>query len=674
MKTLLIFVLLYLSYQSLDAQAPNIDSLKQVLTNAKDDSRRFDILEQLFFDYLWSYPDSSVNYVSQANLIAERNHSDQERTRVCLQLSWFYLITGDYPRSLQFSQDYLGLAERTGDLLAHANAVDMIGEVYDNLQDYEKSLSYRKESRYIIETHWKPSLEWANSDTAIADQYMTTLNGLAPAFEHNNELDSALSCLKIVDTFFQKLNGGFKWSAVSYEFGNVYAKKGYFNLAHQYYTEGVAIALYSSNGKDLMDNYNGLANLFRSVDNTDSSIYYAKKVLEQYRSDRYSIAALKALALLAGIYKSQHKSDSVAKYLDLSNAVKDSLFNQRKIMEVQSVAFKDQLHRIELADQKKQLTNMVLTYSLLAGLLVFLIIGALLYRNNLNKQKSFALLQKQKQETELQKEKVENTLADLKSTQAQLIQSEKMASLGEITAGIAHEIQNPLNFINNFAQVNEEFIEEAEAAIRNGQPNEAMNILHNLKDNQKKINQHGQRADSIVKGMLQHSRSSSGQKEPTDINALVEEYSRLSYHGWKAKDKSANIRLIKSLDPNIRTIYVVQQDIGRVILNLLNNAFYAVMTKAKTELNAYEPTVTISTIQNAHKLEIIVKDNGNGVPRAALGKMFQPFFTTKPTGQGTGLGLSISYDIIKAHGGDIKIESSEGEFATFIVLLPLSES
>jgi signal transduction histidine kinase len=268
------------------------------------------------------------------------------------------------------------------------------------------------------------------------------------------------------------------------------------------------------------------------------------------------------------------------------------------------------------------------------------------------------------------KHQIEKTLSELKATQAQLIQSEKMASLGEITAGIAHEIQNPLNFINNFAQVNEEFIEETEDAIRKGQSDEAINILHNLKENQIKINQHGQRADSIVKGMLQHSRNSSGQQEPTDLNALVDEYLRLSYHGWKARDKSVHIQMHKSLDPSIKTVNLVSQDLGRVILNICNNAFYAVSEKSKKQSGDYVPTVEVSTMQVDHKVEITIKDNGNGIPEAALKKIFQPFFTTKPTGQGTGLGLSLAYDIIKAHGGLIEAESEEGIGTEFIIQLP----
>jgi signal transduction histidine kinase len=305
---------------------------------------------------------------------------------------------------------------------------------------------------------------------------------------------------------------------------------------------------------------------------------------------------------------------------------------------------------------------------MLAGLGVFLLIGLLLYRNNRQKQKANKVLEK--------------TLINLKSTQTQLIQSEKMASLGELTAGIAHEIQNPLNFVNNFSEINAEMIEELKSELLAGNKEEAILIADDIKENEQKINQHGKRADAIVKGMLQHSRASLGKKEPTDINALADEYLRLSYHGLRAKDKDFNASIETSFDESIGTVEVIPQDIGRVLLNLYNNAFYAVNEKRKApalEGENYEPTVWVTTKRlssssGAGGVEISVKDNGSGIPKKAVDKIFQPFFTTKPTGQGTGLGLSLSYDIIKAHGGEIKVETKEGEGTVFLIRLPGNQS
>jgi signal transduction histidine kinase len=273
------------------------------------------------------------------------------------------------------------------------------------------------------------------------------------------------------------------------------------------------------------------------------------------------------------------------------------------------------------------------------------------------------------------------SLKNLMATQVQLIHSEKMASLGELTAGIAHEIQNPLNFVNNFSEVSTELVDEMKSEIKKGNYDEVNVIADDVKQNLEKINHHGTRAADIVKGMLQHSRSSSGVKEPTDINALADEYLRLAYHGLKAKDIDFNATMKTDLDESIDKIKIIPQDIGRVILNLITNAFYAVNEKSKQGIAEYEPTVSVVTKKVNHQVEIRVTDNGNGIPPNILDKIFQPFFTTKPTGQGTGLGLSLSYDIVKAHGGELKVETltaeaaaqagKEGAGTTFIISLPL---
>jgi signal transduction histidine kinase len=276
---------------------------------------------------------------------------------------------------------------------------------------------------------------------------------------------------------------------------------------------------------------------------------------------------------------------------------------------------------------------------------------------------------------EAAKQQVENTLVDLKQAQTQLVQSEKMASLGELTAGIAHEIQNPLNFVNNFSEVSKELLDEMKAALDKGDIAEAEEIAKDVIQNLEKINHHGKRADAIVKGMLQHSRSSSATKESTDINTLTEEYLRLCYHGLRAKDKSFNATIKTDFGKTLEKINVVPQDIGRVILNLLTNAFYATNERKKKAIEQYEPAVTVKTsstssLSGGRGVEIIVIDNGGGIPQNIVDKIFQPFFTTKPTGQGTGLGLSLSYDIIKVHGGEIKVETKQGEGTKFIIQLP----
>ncbi|MGB5275247.1 MAG: ATP-binding protein, partial [Flavobacteriaceae bacterium] len=309
-------------------------------------------------------------------------------------------------------------------------------------------------------------------------------------------------------------------------------------------------------------------------------------------------------------------------------------------------------------------------YLLYAIVAIGSIWGIVQYRSRQLKRKNRLLEEK----VALRTKELRKTITSLKSTQAQLIQSEKMASLGELTAGIAHEIQNPLNFVNNFSEVNTELIDEMQEELKAGNKEEAITLSNDIRENQKKINHHGRRADAIVKGMLQHSRNSNSEREDTDINALADEYLRLAYHGLRAKDKSFNAKLETDFDTSIKKINIVAQDVGRVILNLITNAFYVVKQKKEQQKENYEPTVSVRTKKNKDTISISVKDNGNGIPKAIKEKIFQPFFTTKPSGEGTGLGLSLSYDIVKSHGGELKVETKEGEGTEFTIILPIIQT
>jgi len=312
--------------------------------------------------------------------------------------------------------------------------------------------------------------------------------------------------------------------------------------------------------------------------------------------------------------------------------------------------------------------------SLFTGLMVLvLLFGYIIYFlfSYRHKQKDYKLLQSQKEEIDHQKNVLEEALSELRAAQSQLIHREKMASLGELTAGIAHEIQNPLNFVNNFSDVNAELILELQNELNSGNIEDALLISNDIAGNEQKINLHGKRADAIVKGMLQHSRTSTGQKELTDINSLADEYLRLSYQGFRTKDKSFNAVLETDFDGSIAKINVVPQDIARLLLNLYNNSFYSVTEKKKLNGETFEPTISVSTCKINNNIQIKIKDNGTGIPQKIVEKIFNPFFTTKPAGQGTGLGLSLSYDIVKAHGGTINLKTEEGIYAEFTIELPI---
>jgi len=364
-----------------------------------------------------------------------------------------------------------------------------------------------------------------------------------------------------------------------------------------------------------------------------------------------------------GDYKNAYEynilySDQYAEYL---NTIIDRLESEAQIK--YETAKKDETISEQEAKIGNQ-RNIVILYTIIAVLLILSLIGMMRSRKKIRNKRI---------EVENSKEELQRSLENLKATQAQLIHAEKMASLGELTAGIAHEIQNPLNFVNNFSEINRELIAELQAEIDRGEFEEVKAISLDLAGNEDKINHHGKRADSIVKGMLQHSRSGTGEKEPTDVNALADEYLRLSYHGLRAKDKTFNADFKADLDDDLPPIMVVPQDIGRVLLNIINNAFHAVSAKASAMSDSsFKPEVMIKTMKDKDDMVIRVIDNGSGVPTEIKEKIFQPFFTTKPTGEGTGLGLSLSYDIItKGHGGKLKVKTNEGEGSEFIIHLPV---
>ncbi|OSZ73885.1 hypothetical protein CAP36_16395 [Chitinophagaceae bacterium IBVUCB2] len=397
--------------------------------------------------------------------------------------------------------------------------------------------------------------------------------------------------------------------------------------------------------------------------NKDSALYYSLKnlgilqTIGQVTGRESNIGSGYEHVYLS--YKLNNQFDSAFKYQGLALITQDSLTKIRisNLAEFQKLTYGEQLRLQNLEKERVVYQNKVRTYFMLAGIGVLFLLAIIFYKNNRQKNKA--------------KIKIEKAYDELKATQQQLIQSEKMASLGELTAGIAHEIQNPLNFVNNFSEVSNELIDEMNEELEKGDIKEARIIAKDVKQNLEKINHHGKRADAIVKGMLQHSRSSNGQKELTDINKLADEYLRLAYHGLRAKDKTFNVTLKTDYDEHIGSINIIPQDIGRVILNLITNAFYVVDEKKKSGMESYEPTVSVSTKRMGVSVEISVKDNGNGIPKKVLDKIFQPFFTTKPTGQGTGLGLSLSYDIVKAHGGELKVETKENEGSEFVIQLPV---
>jgi two-component system, NtrC family, sensor kinase len=455
-------------------------------------------------------------------------------------------------------------------------------------------------------------------------------------------------------------------------YGQVLMGKGEYRQAIRMFM--IALTVFEKHPEDTYASYiyDYLSQCYQKLGDLKQGLRYAQLSYQSAVQIHWLYNQITSSLQISNVYDEMGQVANAYEYLKIHNKLKDDVQEQDNLnkvadIEIQSILEKSQRQLDVLEKDKKineennrnqQLWIIIISGALLSAILVVLI----LYRNNRQKQKA--------------KMNIEKAYADLKSAQAQLIQSEKMASLGELTAGIAHEIQNPLNFVNNFSEVSNELIDEMNEELEKGDINEAKAIGNDIRQNLEKINHHGKRAGAIVKSMLEHSRVSSGQKEPTDINKLADEYLRLAYHGLRAKDKSFNADFKTNFDETIGKINIIPQDIGRVLLNLFNNAFYAVSKPSKSlKGEQYKPIVSVTTKKinspsGMGGIEIRVTDNGSGIPKNIIDKIFQPFFTTKPTGSGTGLGLSLSYDIVKAHGGEITVETVEGKGSTFKILLP----
>jgi signal transduction histidine kinase len=632
----------------ISANNKRLDSLRQKLALATNDSSRMMVIERIGFFYEHLNADSALHYLNRALSIARKKSYLQAEAEILASHSGLMEHQGKYAEAFELLFASLKIAEKSNNGYNIARANRRISGIYYELQNYPKAIAYLLKALPV---------DSANNykDKVAIDHY-----ALADAYEKTNKLDSATyhinfainqpHLLKTLMQYVHEIDGHIKEKKENYE------------QAMLSYRTGFNEALSSS---DLISSSQICADfslLHNKLSQYDSAVYYALKGFNYAKEVSYKKGIMMNGNLLAALYDSTQPSLAI-KYFKIAAAAKDSLYGINSTQAIENLVASEEVKQKELEDAKVAYRNKLKLFGFLTGIAGLSVVAFILYRNNRHKQKANLLLQDEK-------EKVESTLTELKSTQQQLIQSEKMASLGELTAGIAHEIQNPLNFVNNFSELNKELLVELSDEIENGNYDDAKAITKDVINNSEKINHHGKRADAIVKGMLQHSRTSSGKKEPTDINALCDEYLRLSYHGLRAKDKNFNAEIKTDFDNTIGNINIVPQDIGRVLLNLYNNAFYAVNEKKKTDDENYKPEVSVQTKKENNRVHITVSDNGNGIPQNILDKIFQPFFTTKPTGQGTGLGLSLSYDIIKAQGGEIKVETKDNSGAYFVITLP----
>jgi signal transduction histidine kinase len=606
-------------------QSPKIQSIKiDLLRNIADLNRS----EGAFLPAA-EYALQALEYAMQAR--------DLYRTIFLhVQLSYIYNDLEEPSQALSYGLQALNEAERFGELTTVAGILNNIGSAYAKMKQYPEAVAYYQRS------------------------------------------------LKIV----QQLNNEASTTAREANLADVYELQGNYDLAMKYAFQAMARATALGDKAVIAKVQNVFSRAYLHTGRLDSSRWYGERSLQIAQEIGHKSYIKDAYQVLSQVYAQQNDSAKAYRYQLLYSAYNDSISSLQATRRLTLLQYQTDLGKkqseINLLSKSNQLQaeaskrQQQLLLSLFGGFILTLLLASVLWKANQQKQKNNAQLLKLNKEIEQQRDSLDSTLTKLKSTQEQLVLKEKMASLGELTAGIAHEIQNPLNFINNFSEVSAELMEE----LRNGSvqqleyedKEETQLLLDNLTQNLTRIHQHGKRADAIVKSMLQHSLSSTGQKEPTDMNALADEYLLLSYHGMRAKDKEFIASLRTDFDSSLSKVEVVPQELGRVLLNIFNNAFYAVQQKKALLNGQYQPEVMVSTHQTIREVEIRVNDNGIGIPDNIIKKIFQPFFTTKPSGQGTGLGLSLSYDIItKGHGGEISVYSEKGVYTEIVIKLPLNE-
>ncbi|WP_421800559.1 sensor histidine kinase [Haliscomenobacter sp.] len=662
-----------------------LDSLEKKLTTLPNDTNRINTLIEVAVLYSNTNVEKSILLGEEALRLTRKFNYENGFRKVLGPLSFQYSISGQWAKGLELALE--GKERYKDNLYELGNFINMAQLAYEKQGDYQRCLEECQENIRMFNAH--PKIEFNPVDKWAT--HMTASQMYSKEQEADSALIYAFKCLSYAQSipFNTGHFVGYAHSAIG--IGYLTQNKPDSAIAHLHLMRSTMVKI--NNQFALQETQIYLARAMQKKGALDSMYYYAKTAYEGAVKMDNDINEMDAALILSEYFEKSNPPKSLF-YLKRHNAIKEKHFTQDQ---TNKRYFLESEQRNKLAElEKKEINakNRIRQNALLGGLFTFVLLAGVLIFTNRRKKALNDTLQQQKLQIEKQNQDLTNsghelalknrdletTLVDLRITQTQLIQSEKLASLGELTAGIAHEIQNPLNFVNNFAEVSAEMIDELKEELGKGDLEEVKAIAEDLQVNLGKINHHGGRASSIVRGMLEHSRTSSGVKEPTNLNTLADEFLRLAYHGLRAKDSSFNCKMETHFEPDLPVVSVISQDIGRVLLNLINNAFYAVQQRTVETLHAtslqhlpYQPTVTVSTQKTDNQIIISVQDNGNGIPEAIREKIFQPFFTTKPTGQGTGLGLSLAYDIItKGHGGKIHLESTENQGSTFTIELPLT--
>ncbi|MVM40936.1 tetratricopeptide repeat protein [Spirosoma sp. HMF3257] len=624
------------------------------------DTARVNTFNALASQYYLTRPDSTYLFAQQAYELSRRLNYRAGEAKALNRMALAFGDLGNYAKALKAYNQAKELFVKLNDTTYVTGVLNNIAGVHTKQGEWRQGLVILQEAYALYKTMAQP-------DFGLKPILFL---GIGRCYYNLHQLDSASAYLN------QALPLAKQYRPVSigtilYLSGDVALSKNNPDRAYSFYKQSIAVLNKQNAYLGLDEVCYRLATFYQKTTRKDSALHYAKLSLSYGQKSASPQAVLQSSQLLTQLYKGKNDTEAL-RYYETAVAAKDSLYSQDKMKQLLSLTFeeKQQAQEIEAAQAEYQST--VRTYIFIGLLAVLGVIALALYRNNRQKQRANALLHRQRDEIHQQRTKAENALTELRATQTQLIQKEKMASLGELTAGIAHEIQNPLNFVTNFSEVSAELVGELREEETRPQRDAELieELLDDLTQNLIKITHHGGRASAIVRGMLEHSRTNTGEKQPINLNALADEYLKIAFHGLRVKDKDFNTELKTNFGAELSPIEVVPQEIGRVLLNLYNNAFYAVQQKQQQGQTGYQPRVTISTTQFNRTIQIRVSDNGTGIPESVKAKIFQPFFTTKPTGEGTGLGLSLSYDIItKGHGGSLTVESQEGEGTTFVIQL-----
>ena len=666
----LLILMLQLSPSLAPAPPPQvrIDSLEALLAAAAPDTTRVLLLAQLAYEHTQTDPLATIAYGKQALQLAQQLRFRRGEALALIRLGSGFREAGNYPAALQVGLQGLRLAEALHNPELTARAFNALGYLYWEQGNSRPALAYFLRAKAVAEKSHNLTL------------LTRVMGNIGNVYTQLNRLDSARTYSQAgyaLDLARHDLTSEVGDAAT---LGNIYAGLGRPQLAQHYYRSSIRRATGQHITFALCRAYLGQARLAQRLHGprTDSALYFGRKALAAGQQGHYPKGVLEASQFLAAAHAARRDSAAAFRYLTLASNTRDTLFSQTRMAQMQALDVNERLRQQELADQQAKTAEERRYHWLLAALASTVPVLLLLWRTNRLRQRANQQLNAHNAQIATQRDELSTALAQLTATQAQLVQSEKMAFLGELTAGIAHELQNPLNFVKNFAEVSTDLVDDISEDRDDTTRDTALEreILAGLKQNLQKISQHGQRASSIIKDMLEHSRTGTSQRVPTNLNELTEEYLRLAYQSQQTRDKSPAITLTTIYDPALPLVAVAPQNMGRVLLNLFTNAFYAVQQRQKAGAATYIPEVRVSThlLANGH-VEIRVHDNGTGIPDAVKDKVFQPFFTTKPASKGTGLGLSLSYDIVtQGHGGTLTVVSQEGSFTEFIISLPSAQA